>query len=292
MDYNSIRNIIKLLSQKSSFDDAYNELSETIFAISTQECASIIVEIGTIPEDIAIDYKEEKLYTKASELFLSKTFQCLGLKSEVITKRSNCADVIAKSPFHNYSLVADAKTFRLSRTAKNQKDFKVSSLSEWRGDSDYAVLVCPFFQYPRSTSQIYKQALDRNVCLLSWEFMSFLLQNSIKESPFFSLSSIWNISNVIAGNTVVANSKQCFFPKQNNILIELLKQFRLEDFGSFLMPIKDNLKKRGESEILYWNVQADRINNYSKQQAIDELLYKIGLNKKIVSIRKFLESLR
>ena len=42
------------------------------------------------------------------------------------------AYVIAESKFHCYTLIADAKSFGLSRTAKNQKDFKVTALSNWR----------------------------------------------------------------------------------------------------------------------------------------------------------------
>lgn len=107
----------------------------------------------------------------------------LGLKSKAITERADSADVLAKSTFHRYSLVADAKCFRLSRTAKNQKDFKVSTLSNWRGsEHEFAVLVSPYFQYPKEESQIYKLALDSNVCLLSWEHISILLENNISET--------------------------------------------------------------------------------------------------------------
>ncbi|MDR2485941.1 MAG: HindIII family type II restriction endonuclease, partial [Treponema sp.] len=101
-----------------------------------------------------------------------KCFQELGLKASVNKERANCADVAARSKFHNYSLVGDAKSLRLSRTAKNAKDFKVTSMSEWKGDSDFAVLVCPYYQYPKSRSQIYGQALNDNVLLFSWEYLS------------------------------------------------------------------------------------------------------------------------
>ena len=65
---------------------------------------------------------------------------------------------------------------------KNQKDFKVESMEHWRGDNDYSVLVCPYFQYPKTLSQIYGQALNNNVSLFSWEYFSILLRNNIKES--------------------------------------------------------------------------------------------------------------
>ena len=292
MNYEKLRLHIKELSYNSSFDEAQTELSEEVLTLTNLQCASIILDIGAIPEDIAIDSTEEKLYTKVSEILLSRVFQGLGMKSVIINTRGDSADVTAKSRFHNYSLVADSKTFRLSRTAKNQKDFKVSSLAKWRGDDNYAVLVCPYYQYPRSLSQIFTQALENNVCLLSWEYMSYLLQNSIEETSDFSLAPIWNISDEIASNTSIANSRQCFLPTQYDTLKAIFNQFRLNDFNDFLLSIKDHLKKRGKLEIQYWNCQVDMIKKYSKQQAIDALLYNLGLRQKIETITKFISSLQ
>ena len=67
------------------------------------------------------------------------------------------------------------KAFRLSRTAKNQKDFKVEALSKWRKDKDFACFICPLYQYPKNTSQIYRQAIERNVTLLSYIHLVYML---------------------------------------------------------------------------------------------------------------------
>ena len=53
---------------------------------------------------------------------------------------------------------------------------------DWRGDNDYAVLVCPYYQYPKSNSQIYGQALDGNICLLGWEHFSYFLEYGVQET--------------------------------------------------------------------------------------------------------------
>jgi hypothetical protein len=44
------------------------------------------------------------------------------------SERANCADVVDRSLYHEYSLLGDAKEFRLSRKARNQKDFRIKSL--------------------------------------------------------------------------------------------------------------------------------------------------------------------
>ncbi len=152
-------------------------------------------QIGTIPEFIEHDSTAEKLFSKASDAVLARAFRELGLRATVLKERGDSADVQAESIIHGYTLVADAKAFRMSRTAKNQKDFKVVALSGWRKDADYAVLCCPYFQYPTKTSQIYAQALTHNVCLFSWEHLIFLIENGIKESEMLSLASLWGFCN-------------------------------------------------------------------------------------------------
>lgn len=157
------------ITKNGTFNEQTANIEKYIHTIQLKDFVVLVKEIGTIPESITASSSMEKLYSKSSDIILSKCFQLLGLKSSIIHDRINSADIIAISNFHRYGLVADAKCFRMSRTAKNQKDFKVSALSNWRGSEyEYSVLVCPYFQYPKKESQIYKSALDNKVCLLSW----------------------------------------------------------------------------------------------------------------------------
>ena len=81
---------------------------------------------GNIPESYGHDTSEEKLYSKYTDCLLSLAYTALGLKSLVLKERADAADVEAFAK--DYSFVADAKAFRLSRTAKNQKDFKIQAM--------------------------------------------------------------------------------------------------------------------------------------------------------------------
>ena len=137
------------------------------FIDDLSDIVPVLEQIGTIPEAIAHDSTEEKLFARASDIVLSRAFCEIGLKATVIKERADSADVQAESPLYGYTLVADAKAFRMSRTAKNQKDFKVNALSGWRKDANYAVLCAPYFQYPKSQSQIFAQSIENNVCLFS-----------------------------------------------------------------------------------------------------------------------------
>jgi hypothetical protein len=128
---------------------------------------------GDIPENYHHDSSEEKLYSKYTDILLSLSFKAIGLRSIVLAERADAADVEAFGK--SFSFVADAKAFRLSRTAKNQKDFKIQAMDGWKRDKTYAIVVCPIYQLPVKSSQIYQQATSRNVCILTYSHLVVLL---------------------------------------------------------------------------------------------------------------------
>lgn len=129
---------------------------------------------GDIPESFEHDSSEEKLYSKYTDILLSHAFDYIGLRSLVIRERADAADVEVVGS--QYSFVADAKAFRLSRTAKNQKDFKVQAMDGWKRGKPYAMVVCPIYQLPIRASQIYQQATVRNVCIFTYSHIVLLLK--------------------------------------------------------------------------------------------------------------------
>lgn len=276
------------------FKDATEEIRIFVDDIPEDDFKKIVKQIGTIPENIEHDSTEEKLYSKTSDIVLARCFRLLGLASRALDERADSADILAESiSGYNYSLVADAKCFRLSRTAKNQKDFKVSNLSDWRGsENEYAVLVAPYFQYPQSTSQIYSKALENNVCLLAWEHISILLEQNVKETISLSMESLWNASQMIARDKSLsfANAKCCFLPKMD---VYVAKKIGMTDtkYKNLLSKYKKLIVYRGRTEIAYWNNCIDEIKKYTKEKAIEELIKAKKLQEKINVISQYIDKL-
>jgi type II restriction enzyme len=166
---------IKKLS--GNFVDDYNKLSNELTDEVAQGGISVLIDhlrlCGSIPESYAHDSSEEKLYSKYTDCLLSLAFNAIGLKSLVLAERADAADVEVFAT--NYSFVADAKAFRLSRTAKNQKDFKVAAMHGWKYGKPNAMVVCPIYQLPRSASQIYQTATVSDVCVFTYSHLSLLL---------------------------------------------------------------------------------------------------------------------
>lgn len=129
---------------------------------------------GSIPEHYGHDSSEEKLYSKYTDALLAAAYRYIGLTSIVLDERADAADVEAVG--EDYNLVADAKAFRLSRTAKNQKDFKIEAMHGWKRGKLHAMVVCPIYQLPSRTSQIYQQAIARSVCIFSYSHLAVVLK--------------------------------------------------------------------------------------------------------------------
>ncbi len=291
MIFVELRNIIKELSGTETFQSATDIIQKIIFNLEKEDFIPLITEIGAIPEDIEHDSSEEKLYTKVSDIILAKCFMELGYNATVLRERANCADVYVESRYHNYSLVSDAKAFRLSRTAKNQKDFKVESMVHWKCDSDYSVLCCPYFQYPKSKSQIYGQAIKGNVSLFAWEYFNILLKLNVMETSSINLSDIWNFSSSLSATTTVENRNLCFLNQQNQFIKEYLNLDQ-ETFDNEFESFKNNIIIRCNNEIEYWEDKISQINRLTKEEAIYMLMKSLKLNEKISSIDSYSIQLR
>lgn len=289
MKFGQLREHIKRSSNKD-FQTSSDEIQNFIFSLPKDDIANFVTEIGIIPEDIAHDSSEEKLYSKTSDIIFAKALECIGFDVQVLRERANAADIVARSKYHNYSMVGDAKAFRLSRTAKNAKDFKVDSMDRWRGSEDFSVLACPYFQYPTRKSQIYKEALDGNVMLFSWEWLYIMLRENVEETREYSLKEIWNQSTIIAQRTTVANTTECFIKEQDKNICQLLGISDAE-YVRYFKQICRKLQVRGQSEILYYENEIQRIKNMDKDEAIRELLEKMNLESKIEQIRGFIDKI-
>lgn len=285
------RDILHLVcsSGEADFDEVSARLQRCVDADT--DFLATLAQIGTIPEAIPHDSTEEKIFSKASDAVLSRAFREIGLKSAVLKERGNSADVIAESPVFGYTLVADAKAFRLSRTAKNQKDYKVAALSSWRQDAEYAVLCAPYFHYPTQTSQIYTQALQHNVCLLSWEHLIFLIRYGIKESPQLDLSPVWNFCDTFSHAVLCSDMNRCFLDRFDIALLSATGLERNELFPVFQAQISA-IVERSKAEKEFWHNETEKIKRYSREQATRELIAEKKIPQKIAQIDRFLRGLQ
>lgn len=275
--------IINQIFNYAKESNAFDILERSLKGLSQDILKENIIECGILPEMFDHDSSEEKLWAKYSDIILSFALTFLGIKSRVLGARGNAADVFGETK--DYTLVADAKTFRLSRTAKNQKDFKVGALDSWRENNNYALLVAPLVQYPTRNSQIYKQAIERNVTLISYTHLYFLLENYNGGS----LSYIWETGNRLKENLSenLYSSSLKYWNGIDEAVCKILSKPKNE-----LIAIKEleisKTKEIGLEGINFWENKIKEFGKLSKEEAIKLLIKSQKIESKIFTIKRMI----
>ena len=237
---------------------------------------------GAIPEHYGRDSSEEKLYSKYTDAVISEAFSAMGLSSVVLDVRADAPDVQARA--NSYSLVADAKAFRLSRAAKNQKDFKVQAMDGWRNGLDYAIIVCPIYQAPTRTSQIYQQAITRNVCILSYSHLA----------AFVALAMCGNSTRSEDGLHEVLKSLSIMHPSKNAVdywtivnqaLVRALQSDR-DLWKTEKIASEEFLAFAKEESLQPLNLERDRLLRLTHQEALNELVKFAGLHSRTQHVER------
>ena len=222
---------------------------------------------GAIPETYAYDSSAEKRYAKYTDVVIHEAFKALGLTSAVLMERTDAADV--ECVCDSYAFVADAKAFRLSRTAKNQKDFKVQALDNWKHGKPYAMLVCPVYQLPSRTSQIYQQAIARSVCVYTYTHLACLVQSAERAGARSGTAALHDVFSTIERMLPTKNASE-YWQAVNGVLIhgrdssELWRRERIALLESIDVAKEDALRALAE--------ERTRIMRLSRQDAIREVL--------------------
>ncbi len=237
---------------------------------------------GAIPERYGHDTSEEKLYSKYTDVVIHEAFIAMGYKSLVLKERADVADVECVND--DYSFVADAKAFRLSRTAKNQKDFKVQAMDDWKHGKPYAMIVCPVYQLPASASQIYQQAASRAVCIMTYTHLAVLVRYAQDTSKNKAMKLLHE----------VFRSVEAMNPTKNANSYWQIVNHKMLDSDRVLSNIwKDEKKASIESidiskseALMFLSAERERIMRLTKEEAIREVLKSSKIENKIKAIER------
>lgn len=253
------------------------ELSAEVDANGYETLIDHLRLAGVIPEGYGHDTSEEKLYSKYTDALLAVTFRSLGLKSIVLTERADAADVEIFAEL--YAFVADAKAFRLTRTAKNQKDFKVQAMDGWRRDKKYAIVVAPLYQMPSTSSQIYHQAITRDVCLLSYSHLATL----VAIANLFSQKMAQDIlTNILESVAVMNPSKDAIpywvainekFTKASDEVLNLWRQEKIANAESIIVAKQEGLR--------FYASLREKIMSMSHAEALNHLIAMHKIDSKV-----------
>jgi len=257
--------------------------NELIQEIKKDGCSALIEHLrlcGDIPESYTHDSSEEKLYSKYTDALLAEAFKSIGIKSIVLKERADAADV--ESFAKTFSFVADAKAFRLSRTAKNQKDFKVQAMDGWKRGKPHAMVVCPIYQLPTKSSQIYEQASVRNVCIFTYSHLAMLVSFSLLEGQNRAEELLHEIFKTIPAMNPTKGASSYWQPV-NKVMLDFSPQIS-ELWKIEKQAALESIAVAKEEALKYLANEREKIMRMSHSEALAELVkvHKIESRIKVI----------
>lgn len=237
---------------------------------------------GNIPESYHHDSSEEKQYSKYTDALLAFAYKSIGLKSLVITERADVADVEGFGK--DFSFVADAKAFRLSRTAKNQKDFKVQAMDRWKHGKPYAMVVCPIYQLPSRNSQIYQQAITRNVCVFTYSHLSLLVRYANEVSQSKAENLLFDIFKTVPALNPSKSAVDYWLGVNKTILGSSKSIF--EVWQDEKIAATESIEIAKVEALKYLSSEREKIMRMSHEEALKELVKASKIESKIEIIKR------
>jgi type II restriction enzyme len=264
--------------------DADRVAQEISAEIQREGSASLLGHLrlcGAIPEGYGHDSSEEKLYSKYTDIVIHEAYTAMGFTSLVLKERADAADV--ECVCNAYSFVADAKAFRLSRTAKNQKDFKIQAMDNWKRGRTFAMVVCPVYQLPSRTSQIYQQAAARSVCICTYTHLAVLVRYA---ETFGQGHAIYLLHEVFRSVEAMNPSKDAgvYWQILNRTFLDaddrVANIWREEKMASV-----ESIKTAREEALTFLAKERERIMKLSREDAVKEVLKWRKIDNRIQAVK-------
>lgn len=262
-----------------------NELEKEFKTSGNNRIVEHLRLCGNIPEYFGHNTSKEKLYSKYTDAVLSLAYRSIGIRSSVLKERANVADVEAYAK--DYSFVADTKSFRLSRTAKNQKDFKIEALHRWKYGKPFAMIICPIYQLPSRNSQIYLQAINNNVCILTYSHLSLVVRYAHEIGKSDAEDLLHNVFKVVS--SLNPSTSAIDYWKGINKTILGYSKYILRLWQDEEQAIAESIEISRMDDLHYLSSERDNIINMTREEAIQSIMKSSKIDKKVSTIKNLVD---
>lgn len=279
-------------SKKNKFttNEAVKYLSKELKSINNDKFCLLLELSGYIPDLYSHDSSEETLYSKFVELLVCEWAQRIGFDESFLpTTKSGTEDIAIMDK--NYVIVADAKSFRLSRSqaAPNPKDvIKVDDYKNWIKKYDDKVKLGGLTTFPqmhewKKSSKVHMDLTNKHnkIVWFYYGHLSAILKFKIDKSKIINFYESYDemFPQQIAPKD---NPKDQYLDKlQNYIFDGHLSEY--EKYMNSLNQVNALIKKMALEKIdeEIDNVQKEIFETIHSFEDIDKLKkYVINLQKK------------
>ena len=117
-----------------------------------------------------------------------------------------------------------------------------------------------------------------------------MIENNVKENIKLNLSDLWNFSEIFSHCVLASDIKKNFLPEFNNFLVKIIKT-EIKILEKSLKKQISIIKKRSTVEKDFWLKKIETIKNYSREQAINELIKTQKIYEKLNQIDKYINGI-
>lgn len=158
----------------------------------------------------------------------------------------------------------------------------MQAMDGWRNELNYAVVVCPIYQLPTRASQIYQQAIARNVCILSYSHLATLVGLAVRKGQ---RAAEKGLSRILKTVSILPPSKSAvdYWTGINRSLVNSLAKdndrWTTEKTASI-----EALDMAKDESLRYLRAERNRLLSFSHQEALDELIRSAGLDSRMAQV--------
>ncbi len=237
---------------------------------------------GVVPECFPRGSGEERLYRKYTDSVIHQAFKALGLDSRTQNRPGDAPGV--ECVCDQFSFVAESVAFRMSRVARNQKDFDLHAIHRWKQGRPFGMLVAPINQLPFRFGQIYRDAALLAILVCSYSHLAVLVRYAQEADGAKAIALLHEAFRVVRGIPPAKNAGP-YWQALNGAFLG--SDARMQGLWREEKSALQESIALGRAEALrFLNEERKSIEDLSRQEAIDELLNWRKLNNRVQAVQQ------
>lgn len=237
---------------------------------------------GVVPECFPRGSGEERLYGKYSDAVIHEAFKALGLDSRTQNRPGDAPGV--ECACDQFSFVAESVAFRMSRVARNQKDFDLRAIHRWKQGRPFGMLVAPINQLPFRFGQIYRDAALLAVLVCSYSHLAVLVRYAQQAGSAKAIALLHEAFRVVRGIPPAKNAEP-YWQALNRTF--LAADARMPSLWREEKAVLEESISLGQAEALrFLDEERQGIEDLPRQEAIEELLHWRKLNSRVQAVQQ------
>lgn len=156
-------------------------------------------------------------------------------------------------------------------------------MDNWKHGKPFAIIVCPVYQLPSRTSQIYQQATTRSVCIATYTHLAVLVRFAQETAKSNCIELVHEVFRLVEAMNPSKDAGS-YWQSVNRFLLDFNRRVSSIWREEKIAATEAIQYAKGEA-LTFLASERARIMSLSKEEAIREVLIWRRLEKKINEVR-------